>query len=137
LPFYCQYMYSLLLLVAKNVSRFVMNNDIYTINTRLNINLLLPSINLSKYKNGVYCMGIEIFNHLPRDIRVLLYDANKFKLATKNFLLRESFYSIKEYVERYCCVATNCRRDAFTSVLRSNERGGRGVATLFTVACVT
>jgi hypothetical protein len=44
-------------------------------------------------------MGVEIFNHLPRDIRVLLYDGNKFILATKNFLLRESFYSIKEYVE--------------------------------------
>jgi hypothetical protein len=28
-------------------------------------------------------------------------------------------------------------RDALTSVLRSNERGGRGVATLSTVACVT
>jgi hypothetical protein len=98
LPFYSQYVYSLLLLVAKNASRFVMNNDIYTINTRLNINLHLPSINLSKYKKGVYCMGIEIFNHLPRGIRVLLYDANKFKLVTKNFFLSESFYSIKEYL---------------------------------------
>jgi hypothetical protein len=44
-------------------------------------------------------MVIEIFNHLPRDIRVLLHDANKFKLVTKNFFLSESFYSIKEYLE--------------------------------------
>jgi hypothetical protein len=49
LPFYSLYMYSLLFLVAKDASRFVMNDDIYTINTRLNINLHLPSVNLSKY----------------------------------------------------------------------------------------
>jgi hypothetical protein len=29
LPFYSQYMYSLLMLVAKNASKFVINNDIY------------------------------------------------------------------------------------------------------------
>jgi hypothetical protein len=55
---------SLLLLVAKNASRFVMSNEIYTINTRLNINLHLLSVNLSKYIKGAYCMGVEIFNHL-------------------------------------------------------------------------
>jgi hypothetical protein len=30
-------------------------------------------------------MGIKIFNHLPQDIRKLLYDVNKFKMATKKF----------------------------------------------------
>jgi hypothetical protein len=44
-------------------------------------------------------MGIVIFNHLPRDIRELSYDVKKFKLVTKNFLLKESFYSINEYLE--------------------------------------
>jgi hypothetical protein len=44
-------------------------------------------------------MGIEIFNHLPCDIRELSYDVKKFKLVTKNFFLRESFYSVKEYPE--------------------------------------
>jgi hypothetical protein len=44
-------------------------------------------------------MGIEIFNHLLRDIRELSYDIKKLKLVTKNFFLRESFYSVKEYLE--------------------------------------
>jgi hypothetical protein len=44
-------------------------------------------------------MGIEIFNHLPRDIKELLYDVKKFRLVTKNFFLKESFYSVKEYLE--------------------------------------
>jgi hypothetical protein len=85
---------------SKNASRFVINNEIYTINTRLNLtNLHLPSINLSKYKRGAYCMGVEIFNHLPWDKRVLLYDLNKFKLVTNNLFLREPFYLIEEYLE--------------------------------------
>jgi hypothetical protein len=60
LPFYSQYMYSLLLLIAKNVSSFVINYEIYTINTQQSINLHLPSVNMSKCKKGVYYMGIEI-----------------------------------------------------------------------------
>jgi hypothetical protein len=44
-------------------------------------------------------MGTEIFNHLPHDIRELLYDVNKFRLVTKSFFLKESFYAVKEYLE--------------------------------------
>jgi hypothetical protein len=44
-------------------------------------------------------MGVSIFNHLPRDMRKLLYYIKKFKFVTKNFLLKESFYSINEYLE--------------------------------------
>jgi hypothetical protein len=72
LPFYSQYMYSLMLLVAKNASRFVMNNEIYTINTRLNINLHLPSVYLSKYIKGAYCMGVEILI-IYHEIKVYCY----------------------------------------------------------------
>jgi hypothetical protein len=87
LPFYSQYMYFSLLLVAKNASKFVNNNDIYIymINTQQNTNLYLPSVNLSKYKKRAYHMGTKIFNHLLRDIWKLLYDANKFKVVIKKF----------------------------------------------------
>jgi hypothetical protein len=60
-----------------NVNTFPLSNE--------SQKLHLPSVNLTKCKEGVYYMDIEIFNHLPRDIRVLLYDVNKFKLVTKNF----------------------------------------------------
>jgi hypothetical protein len=99
LPFFSQYMFLLLLLVVKNIYRFVFNNEIHTINTWWSINLNLPSVNLTKCKKGVYCMGIVIFNHLSRDIRELLYDIKKFKSVIKNFLLKESFCSINEYLE--------------------------------------
>jgi hypothetical protein len=44
-------------------------------------------------------MSIEILNHLPRDISELLYDVKKFRLVTKDFFLKESLYSVKEYLE--------------------------------------
>jgi hypothetical protein len=84
LPFYSQYIYSLLLLAAKNASKFVINNEIYMINTRQSTNLHLPLIKLSKYKKGSCYMGIKLFNHLPQDVRKLLYDVKKFKVLAKN-----------------------------------------------------
>jgi hypothetical protein len=91
LPFHSQYVLSLLSFVVKNIQLFTINTEIYAINTRQSTNLHLPSAKLTKYKKGVYYMGVSIFNHLPRDIRKLLYDVKKFKFVTKNFLLKESF----------------------------------------------
>jgi hypothetical protein len=99
LPFYSQYILSLLLLVMKNVHLFVLNTEIHVINTWQSINLHVPSIKLAKCKNGVYYMDIIIFNHLPRNLRELLNDFKKFKSAINNFLLNHSFYSINEYLE--------------------------------------
>jgi hypothetical protein len=94
LRFYSQYILSLLLFVVKNIQLFTINTEIYTINTRQSTNLHLPSAKLMKYKKGVYYMGVSIFNHLLQDIRKLLHDIKMFKFVTKNFLLKESFYSI-------------------------------------------
>jgi histidinol phosphatase-like PHP family hydrolase len=88
LPFYSQYILSLLLFVVKNIQLFTINTEIYAINTRQNTNLHLPSAKLTKYKKGVYYMVVSIFNHLPRDIRKLSYDVKKFKFVTKNLLLK-------------------------------------------------
>jgi hypothetical protein len=85
LPFYSLYMYSLLLLVAKNASKFVINNKIYAIDIWQSNNLYLPLVSLSKCKKGAYFMGIKIFNHLQQDIRKLLYDVNKFEVVIKKF----------------------------------------------------
>jgi hypothetical protein len=99
LPFYSQYILSILLLVVKNMHLFVLNTEIHVINTRQSSNLHVPLINLAKYKNGVYCMGITIFNNLPLNLRKLSSDFKKFKSAINNFLLDKSFYSINEYME--------------------------------------
>jgi hypothetical protein len=91
LPFYSQYIFSLLLLVVKNIHLFVINTEIHTINTWQSTNLHLPSVKLTKYKKGVYYMGIVFFNHLPRDIRELSYDVKKFKLNYQKLSSRRTF----------------------------------------------
>jgi hypothetical protein len=51
------------------------------------------------YKKGVYYQGIKIYNHLPKDIKDLSSNVNKFKLSFKKYLLDNSFYSLKEYFD--------------------------------------
>ena len=49
------------------------------------------------YQKGVYYSGIKIYSHLPRAIKDLSDDKNKFKLALKIYLLYNSFYSLEKY----------------------------------------
>jgi hypothetical protein len=82
LPFCFQYIFSLLLLVVKNMHLFVINAEIHTINTRQNVNLHLPLVKLAKYKKSTYYMGIVMFNHLPWNIRKLSNYVEKFRIGT-------------------------------------------------------
>ena len=47
----------------------------------------------------LYYQGIKIYNHLPKTIKDLSGDKNKFKLVLKRYLLHNSFYSLKEYFD--------------------------------------
>jgi hypothetical protein len=91
LPFYSQYIFSLLLFVIKTMLFFTINTEIHAINTRQNINLRLPSVKLMKYEKGVYYMGTIIFNYLPRDIRELLYESKILKQLLKISFSRSHF----------------------------------------------
>jgi hypothetical protein len=71
LPFYSQYIFSLLLLVVKNMYLFALNTEVHIINIWQSNNIHVPSIRLAKCKKGVYYMGNVIFNHLPRNLREL------------------------------------------------------------------
>jgi hypothetical protein len=65
LPFYSQYIFSLLIFVIDNISLFKTNFELYEINTRNKNNFHPSQPRLSIYRNGVYYMGIKAFNHLP------------------------------------------------------------------------
>jgi hypothetical protein len=90
LPFYSQYLFSLLMFVIDNIS-------LYEINTRNINNFLLSQPRLSIYRNGVCYMGIKAFNHLPSYIKILSDDKNHFKITLKNYLLINSFYSLNDF----------------------------------------
>jgi hypothetical protein len=54
LPFYSQYLFSLLIFVIDNISLFKTNSELYEINTRHINNFHLSQPRLSIYRNGVY-----------------------------------------------------------------------------------
>jgi hypothetical protein len=84
LPIQSQYIFSILLFVAKNKDQFLSNSEVHKINTRQTSNLYIPSANLAVYQKGVYYSGIKIYNHLPTAIKNVSTDKNKFKLALKD-----------------------------------------------------
>jgi hypothetical protein len=59
------------------------NSQIHRITTWQTSDLYVPTANLTIRKKGVYYQGIEIYNHLPKTIKDLSGDKNKFKLALK------------------------------------------------------
>jgi hypothetical protein len=56
-------------------------------------------VNLTKVQKGVYCSGITLFNSLPLGIKNIAHNTNKFKHELKKFLIKNSFYSVEEYID--------------------------------------
>jgi hypothetical protein len=77
LPFYCQYIYSILF-VIKNKEIFPANSEIHSICTRHRASLHLLLLHLTKAQKDVYYSAIKIYNSLPLRIKKLSGDANKF-----------------------------------------------------------
>ena len=76
-----QYMFSLLVFVAKNRHLFLCNSDIHDKNTRHNCNLHLPTTNLTLVQKGVLYSGSKVYNHLPTHIKTL---SNDLKILNPN-----------------------------------------------------
>jgi hypothetical protein len=72
LPLQSQYILSSLLFVIKNKNLYASNQNIHTINTIFNLDLHLPTCNLTLYQKGAYFFGIKLFNHLPQTLKVSL-----------------------------------------------------------------
>ena len=89
-----QYTFSLLLFVVNNRGCFVSNNEYHNINTRQKNDLHMPQVSLAMYQKGVQCLGIKIFNSLPKAIKDISSKPKKFKVTLKYYLLTHSFYSL-------------------------------------------
>jgi predicted Zn-dependent protease len=97
LPIQSQYIFSILLFVTKNKDHFLSNSQVHKINTRQTSDLYVPTANFKIYQKCVYYSGIKIYSHLPKAIKDLSGDKNKFKLTLKRYLLHKSFYCLEEY----------------------------------------
>ena len=99
LPFYSQYIFSLLLFLNKNKNQFQVNSEIYHYSTRQKSYLHQPSANLTKYQKGVYYLGVKVFNKLSTYIKEEFDNTKKFKKILQKYLNEKSFYSLQEYFD--------------------------------------
>jgi len=79
LPLKSQFIFSLLLFIAKN--RFIW------IKFRFSSDLHTPTANLTTFQKRPFYFGIEVFNHLPTSIKNTSHDIKKFRSVLKGCLL--------------------------------------------------
>jgi len=65
----------------------MVNSEMYHIDTRQHVNIHQPSVNLTGYQKGMYCLGVKAFNMLPTYINTESENPKKFKL-----ILQKIFY---------------------------------------------
>jgi hypothetical protein len=69
-----QYVFSLLLFLAKNRDLNGSNSEIYNHNTSFSSDLHNATANLTTFQKGPFCLSIKIINHLPASIKNTSHD---------------------------------------------------------------
>jgi len=82
LPLKSQYIFPLLLFVAKNRDLYESNSEIHNINTRFSSDLQTATANLTSFQKGPFYFGIRVFNYLPTSIKNTFHDIRVFYLPT-------------------------------------------------------
>jgi hypothetical protein len=59
-----------LLFVIINKSQFLVNSEIYHIDTRQDTNFQQPSVNLTKYQKEMSYLGVMVYNKLPTYVKI-------------------------------------------------------------------
>ena len=97
LPLNLQYLYSLLMFVAKNRDLFQANTSFHSVNTRYKNDLHLPSAHLKIFQKGSSFFRSKGLQSLTTKMKELSHDIKRFKPALRTFFQVNSFYSIEEY----------------------------------------
>jgi hypothetical protein len=85
--------------VIDNLNNFQTGLEIHGLHTRSKNHLYLPFANLASVQKGITYSGIKIFNSLPKSILNHRNDRKTFKNELYRYLLNNSFYSVKEFLE--------------------------------------
>ena len=96
MPLPCMYIFTMILYVINNKHLTkVANEKLCDYTLRKNNNFYdLTTVNYSK---GPLAQGVNIFNHLPYEIKCKVHE-NDFSKRLKNFLLYNCFYSLNEFL---------------------------------------
>ena len=88
LPFYSQYIFSLLLFVEKNINKFTLNSTVHSVNTRHCSDLHLSAVHLTEVQKGIYHSAVKAFNSLLPGIKCLSKSIRRFKSTSKKGFTR-------------------------------------------------
>jgi hypothetical protein len=79
------------------MNQFIVNSEVYSINTTQHYNLHKPVSILTKYEEGIYYTGLRVYNNPPPHIKDTFDNPKNFELKLKQFLHLHSFYALEEY----------------------------------------
>jgi hypothetical protein len=74
------------------------------------MNIHMYQVNLRKYGNGVYHMAVRIYNGLPKKVKVISNNTNKFKVSLKEFLYLNSFYTLDAFLRDDDCIIIQSKK---------------------------
>jgi hypothetical protein len=89
--------------MIRNRSQFLVNSEIQHINTRQHANFHQPYVSVTKYRKGLYYLGVKVFSVLPSDIKTNFNNPKKFIVVLQKFLCEKSVYSLDEYFDLQKC----------------------------------
>ena len=95
----CQYVLSLMLLIVGNPNNYQAGLEVHRLHTRSKNQHFIPNANLTSVQKGITFSGIKIYNSLPKNILSPKNNRKWFKNELYRFLLYNSFYSVKEFLE--------------------------------------
>ena len=76
--------------MIRNNNKFLVNSEIYHIDTEQHANFHLHSVNLTKYQKGVY-LCVKVFNMLTPEVKLESDNLKKFKLVLQKFCMKICF----------------------------------------------
>jgi len=87
-----------MLFAVKNLNIYQTNTSVHGRNARQQNELHIPSVRLPSIQTGVYYSSVTIFNQLPRNIIKFHNSIHIFKTLLRNYLVKNAFYSIEEFL---------------------------------------
>jgi hypothetical protein len=100
LPLKSQYIYSMIMFAVKNIEIFDTNKDFYDINTRQHMNMHMNQVNLARNGKGAHHTIVNIYNRLPKNLKEITNNPNKFRVSMKEFLFSNVFYTLDEFFRK-------------------------------------
>jgi hypothetical protein len=88
-----------MLFLIDNSNNFQTGLEVHGLHTQSKDHLYLPVTNLTSVQKGITHSGIKIFNSLTKSILNHRNDRKTFKNELHRYLLNNSFYSVKEFLE--------------------------------------